>query len=391
MTRRTIFVDETSEIGGAEVNLVTIAQHLKQSGWGPSVIVPHDGPLCSTLTDAQIPLADVPGFSFLSSSFYVRHRYKVPSPLALVINAFRGSRWIMRLWRYFHLSEPAIIHTMSMWSHIFAGVAGRLADCPVVWHFQDIVSPSSGFGMYRRFLISWAGWVPSRIICISQKVAEQFEKSPDVRAKVRTIPNTIDIGKFTPAGEWGRFKNDGRPFTIGTAARFTPWKGHEVALQAARILKRRAIQFQWLFAGAEALGPPGYRAYLLDLVCQWGLEENVHFVGWVEDMPSFYRSLDVLVHVPTEPEPFGLVPAEAMASGLPVVSTLGGGTEGMIEAGGGILIPPGQAEALADALMMLWKSPAEMTRRGHDARRFAERTFSIERYIEQLTEIYRSL
>jgi glycosyltransferase involved in cell wall biosynthesis len=391
MTRRTLFVDDTSEIGGAEVNLVTIAQHLKQSGWDPSVIVPHDGPLCSTLTEAQIPLSDVPGFSFLSSSFYLRYCYKVPNPLALVINAFRGSRWIMRLLEYFRRSEPAIIHTMSMWSHIFAGVAGRLAGFPVVWHFQDIVSPSSGFGMYKRFLVSWARWVPSRIICISQKVADQFEKPPAVRAKVRIVPNTIDTGKFTPAGEQESFKNDGHSFTIGTVARLTPWKGHEVALQAARILKRQPVQFQWLFAGAETLGSPGYRAYLLGLVCQWGLEENVRFVGWVEDMPSFYRSLDVLVHVPTEPEPFGLVPAEAMASGLPVLATSGGGTESMIEAGGGILIPPGQAESLADALMMLWKSPAEMTKRGHVARRFAERTFGIEGYIEQLIEIYRGL
>jgi glycosyltransferase involved in cell wall biosynthesis len=258
-----------------------------------------------------------------------------------------------------------------------------------VWHLQDIVSPSSGFGLHRRLLIWWARRVATRILCISEKVAESVVDGGIDPDMIDVIWNTIDMEKFKPADGQGRPEDGAGGLVIGTAARFALWKGHDVALEAARELKRRSVPFRWLFAGGEALGAPGYRAHLLDLVRRWDLENEVRFEGWVADMPAFYRSLDVLVHVPTEPEPFGLVPAEGMATGLPVVAASGGGIDGMIEAGGGILVPPGQVEPLASALAALWESPAERERRGGAARRFAEERFSVKRYIEQLTALYR--
>jgi glycosyltransferase involved in cell wall biosynthesis len=389
MTGRVLFVDETAQIGGAEVLLATIARHLRRRGWEATVVLPEDGPLHDLLAQAEVPVACVPGFPFLSSSFYLGQRHKLPNPFALFVNALLGSLWVLRLRRAFRRRRPTVVHTMSMWSHVFAGLAGRLAGCSVVWHFQEIMSPSSGFGLYRRVLLWWAQRVPKHIICISNKVARQFAGGGVDPNRVDILWNTIDTETFAPAQGGAPIEGDGRPLTIGTAARFVRWKGHDVALRAARELKSRSVPFEWRFAGGEALGAPGYRAHLMDRVAEWGLEDEVRFVGWVDDMPTFYGSLDVLVHVPTEPEPFGLVPAEALAAGLPVVAASGGGIDDMIRAGGGILVPPDQAEPLVEALIGLEKSPGEVERRGEAARHFAERTFSVDAYIKQLTEIYR--
>jgi glycosyltransferase involved in cell wall biosynthesis len=161
-------------------------------------------------------------------------------------------------------------------------------------------------------------------------------------------------------------------------------------LRAARELKRRGVPFHWRFAGEEALGSPGYRAYLLGLVGEWGLEEHVELSGWVGDMPGFYRSLDVLVHVPVDPEPYGLVLAEAFSSRLTVVATPGG-ADPIVEAAGGVLVPPSDPVAVADALAELVERPGELAARQARARQVAEQLFDTRRYAQELAAIYDSV
>lgn len=390
MRRCVVFVGETSEIGGAEVNLITVTPQLRAAGWEPLVVVPRAGRLPTKLHDLGVTTCSILKPPLLSSSFYIGHRYKLPNPLALPINALQGMLWVVQLYLFFRRVRPTVVHTVSMWSHAFAGLAGRLAGCPVVWHFQDIVGARSGLGLYRKLVLLWARSIPTRIVCISEIVADQFRGSARAGGKVQVLWNTVDTRRYTFGDP--RDQDGGRhPLMIGTVARLTPWKGHEVALQAARLMKQRNIPFRWHFAGDARLGDPGYRAHLLELIRAWGLEAEVQLVGWVADMPAFYRSLDVLVHLPTEPEPFGLVLAEAMASGVPVIATTGGGAEHMVEPAGGLLVPPSQAGAVAEGLLRIWTAPLERAQRGERARRFAEQRFGTQRYIEQLVGIYQSL
>jgi glycosyltransferase involved in cell wall biosynthesis len=177
---------------------------------------------------------------------------------------------------------------------------------------------------------------------------------------------------------------------IGTAARLTHWKGQEVALRAARELQRRGVAFRWMFAGDEALGAPGYRDHLLELIRAWDLGREVELLGWVGDMAGFYRTLDVLVHVPIEPEPYGLVLAEALASGLAVVATPGG-ADGIVAAAGGAIVPAGRPEAVAAALIELAERPNVLASKQAQARQVAEHVFDTRRYAEELAAIYESL
>lgn len=390
MTRSVVFVDETSEIGGAEINLLMVAPGLKASGWDLRVVVPQAGRLGMRLHELGVAVDYVAKPALISSSFYVGHQYKLPNPLALLINPIQGLIWISRLRRCFDQTQPAVVQTVSMWSHAFAGLAARLAGYPVAWHFQDIVSHRSGFGLYRWLVLLWARYIPNRIICISDLVADQFRADARISAKVHVLWNTVDTTNYL-AGDLVAARNTDRPFTIGTVARLTPWKGHEIALAAALELKRRGTPFRWLFAGEEALGAPGYRSRLLDLIRTNGLEAEVELAGWVADMPGFYRSLDALVHVPTEPEPFGLVLAEAIAAGLPVIASAGGGADRLVELAGGTLVPARQAKPVAAALIALQARPDDLQQRKLRARAFAEQQFGVGSYTQQLIEIYQSL
>jgi glycosyltransferase involved in cell wall biosynthesis len=280
---------------------------------------------------------------------------------------------------------------VSLWSHALAGVAGRALGCPVVWHFQDLIDPAAGLGLYRRLLLGWAARWPSRILCVSEAVAAQFRASPPAWARTQVLWNTVDLARFTPRSDSADLGRAGCPLIIGTAARLTPWKGQEVALRTARLLKAQGVPFHWYFAGSEDLGSRGYQQYLAGLTRQWDLETEVTWLGWVGDMPTFYQQLDVLVHLPVEPDPWGLILTEAMAAGLLIIAAASGAAQQLVPAAGGELVPPNAPEAAAAQLVAAARNHPLTRARGRRARCYAESTFSVERYTEQLVQVYQAL
>ncbi len=302
-----------------------------------------------------------------------------------------GVIWMSQLYGLIRMARPAIVHTATIWTHIFAGLTARMTGRLVVWHLQDIVGPTAGFGLYRWFLQLWAGYVPHQIICVSEAVAMQLGTAPRVCSKVIVLWNAIDTGQAIYSRPACVPPDDVRVPVVGTVARLTPWKGHEVVLRAAARLRERGVDFRWRIAGDESLGSPGYHDYLASLISALDLADRVSLVGWQDDMPAFYRSLDLLVHPPIEPEPFGLVLAEAIVAGLPVIATRGGGIDALVEAGVGILVPPGRPDALADAVSSVLSDLEDWQRRAGAARTVAVRAFDIGGYIGKLVDIYESL
>ncbi len=389
MSERVLFIDETAQVGGAEVNLLTLAARLQARGWEVRVVLPEQGPLSEKLAAADVPVDYVPGVPDKSLSFHVGS-LKLPDPLAWLVDMWKSLTWVAGLRRYLRANEPPLVHTMSFWAHVCGGAAARLAGVPVVSHFQELVGVTSALGLYRRLIHAWARWVPDHIVCISPKVAEQFDRLPRLRAKTSVILNTVDVEEFAPVPEVNEetYGKDG--LRIGTVARLIPWKGQHVALEAAGMMKGK-IDFEWLFVGGASLGSSAYAQRVKNQAQRLGLEKHVEFVDWIEDMPDFYRSLDVLVHVPTEPEPFGLVLGEAMACGVPVVTTAGGGAEELVRAGQGLVVPPGDAEVVASSLLGLGESPEDRQARGREARGLAAQTFSVPQYVSQWLEVYQSV
>ncbi len=92
MNRQIFFIDETANIGGAEINLLVLLPELKKEGWEPHVALPQNGPLAVSMREKNIPVHIIPGAPKYSVSFYMREA-KVPNPLALVANALLGIVW----------------------------------------------------------------------------------------------------------------------------------------------------------------------------------------------------------------------------------------------------------------------------------------------------------
>jgi len=377
-----VFVTETSEIGGGEVVMTGLVEYMAEKGIHTIVLVPQNGPLATHLTAKNINICEVSRLPLFSTSFYCGNN-TFPNPFALVISSFLSVIWLFRLYQFFRSNNSSVVHTVSTWSHVVAGLAARLAGYPVIWHYHSII----GWGSYRWLMKLWARIIPARIICPSEIIASQFQNHPALRNKTDIVWNFVDTSIYRPVMQ---NRSMGK-MVIGTVARLTPWKGQDIALRAAKILREKGIQYTWVFAGDTKLGSKKYRNDLLNMVKQWGLEQNVTFLGYVDNMPEFYRSLDVLVHVPVKPEPFGMVVAEGIASGLPIIASAGGGTERMIKLGGGFLIRSGNAKDIVENLLKLIQFPQDRSNRSCQARYFAENNFSLEMYTDYWLAVYQSV
>jgi glycosyltransferase involved in cell wall biosynthesis len=376
--KKIVFVDETAQIGGAEINLLQILPLLVQSGWEPVVLLPNDGPLVDKLNTLGISYKVVHGGPFYSVSSYVGNQ-KIPNFLAWFLTFINGMRWSLALQRELRLIAPQAVQTVSLLAHIFGGWAAQQAGLPLVAHVQDIVECGSGFGIYTRIFQSWAAHIPSRLVCISPLVARQFRENASAVSKVLLIWNMIDSKKFFPT-ESPSQKDEIR---IGTVARLTRWKGQHIALQVAALLNSKRVNFQWAFLGTTALGDEDYARELQKIIKSSQLEQSVRFLGWVEDTSDFYRNLDILVHLPTEPEPFGLVIGEALSCGLPVITSHGGLDDIVVEAGG-LLVSTDNINSIADAILDLTGQPLAGTR----SREIAVKYFSQQAIFPKWLELY---
>jgi glycosyltransferase involved in cell wall biosynthesis len=167
-------------------------------------------------------------------------------------------------------------------------------------------------------------WLPHWIICNSRATAECFADS----SRVTVIPCGVETTLFHPSGRRGR-----EAPRIGMVARFSPEKGQHLLLDAAERLGRVRTDVEYVFAGAAFFGEGRYEEQIRSRAQGGPLAERVRFTGFVEDVPSLLRDLDIIVHPSVEPEGFGQIVAEAMMAGKPVVVSAAGGSAELVEDG----------------------------------------------------------
>jgi len=178
-------------------------------------------------------------------------------------------------------------------------------------------------------------------------------------------------------------------------AHLTPWKGHVDFLSIAMSVTSSLPTARFLIAGGaiyETAGHTGYADALMRRTVDLGLGGRVLFLGAREDIPDILASLDVLVHCPTAPEPFGRGVAEAMAVGRPVVAARAGGTQEIVEHDvTGVLVTAGDVRGFSTAVLRLLRDPELRERLGLAARLRAESMFQVDAHAQQVIDAYRNL
>lgn len=228
------------------------------------------------------------------------------------------------------------------------------------------------------------------MVAVSKEVYQaEVQRSGIDPKKVTMIPSGVQVQRFIdpdPASTeqlreaWGI---QPRTHLIGTVGRFVPPKGHTYLLDAIVRLQSQFPDVKTLVVGDGALlRPMEEKAQAL------GLSDAVVFTGIRRDVPEILALLDVFV-LPSLWEGLPIALLEAMAAGLPVVATRVGGVPEVVEDGvTGLLVPPRDPDALAEAITRLLRDPDLRCKMGQAGRERVESEFSVEKMVRKTETLY---
>jgi glycosyltransferase involved in cell wall biosynthesis len=222
------------------------------------------------------------------------------------------------------------------------------------------------------------------VVAISRAIGDLLTSAGVKQDRIRYIASGIDPEKFAPAVD-SRIGATGI-FTVGCLGALEERKGHRYLLEAAALLKARGLRVRY-----EIAGQGRRRAGLEAEVARLGLDEQVRFLGFVTDTAEFLAGVDLLV-MPSLQEGLGVAALEAMAAGRPVVaSRVGGLAESVLDGTTGLLVPPRDPAALAEAIAQLASSQALAQAMGKQGRDRVRREFSLENMAGQNESYYYEL
>ncbi len=245
-----------------------------------------------------------------------------------------------------------------------------------------------GESLLLRGLVERAGRARvSAFLAVSHAVADAVVASGTDPARVRVIHNGVDAAALRSAAAGAHAPDlPEASLLVGTVSRLEPVKGVEHLVRAAAVLARDRDDVAFVIAGEGPL-----RASLEALAESMHLGGRMRFLGHTESSAAVLSRLDVAV-VPSLSEGMGIVAVEAMALGVPVVASEAGGLVEVLGGGtAGVLVPPGDADALAAALAGLLDDAGERHRVGQAGRERAEAEFSLEVMVARHVEVYRAL
>jgi glycosyltransferase involved in cell wall biosynthesis len=396
-----VFLSPTGQTGGAEAALHDLLAGLREShpSWSLRLIVASDGPLVERVEALGVPVDVLPfpasvarlGDWGVGRGWWARVRFL----MRCAATALPAVGYLQRLRRLLRSNQPDVIHTNGLKMHLL-GAWARPRGSAVLWHLHDY----AGHRPFTARLLRRYADRCAAVVANSQSVADDVRQVCGGAVPVHPVWNAIDLDRFAPDGP--RIDLDavsglpaaGDVLRVGLVATFARWKGHETFLRALAMLPASLRVRGYIVGGPvyETSGSQTSVFELRELVRALGLEDRVGFTGFVPDASTAMRALDIVVHASTDPEPFGLVIAEAMACRKPVVVSRAGGASELIEPGvNALAFTPGEAAELARCIEELAGDANLRERLGLAGRSMAEQRFHRRRMASELTPIYESL
>lgn len=376
-----LFVNHNSDLYGASRSLLRMASRLIADRHTVHVVLPAPGPLHEKLTLAGATCHIMKGLAVVDRSSF-------KSCLGLISLFLRIVASPIKLMLLFRKVRPDIVHT-NVSVIVSTGLATRLAGSIHILHVREFYDEFKWlWRLYRRYLVATS----DRIVCVSSAVARQFHDN----GAVTIIHNGFPREEFVlpDQGRIERFRRHvGAPpdcLLVGLPGRIKLIrKGQEVFIEAASLLRDKHADVRYVIIGEPFPGNEHHEQELREQVRRLELGGQVIFVGGWQDMPAAYASLDLVVLASGQPEPFGGVVIEAMAMGKPVIGTRIGGTPEQIEHDvTGLLVPPNDAQALAQAMERLLADRQLRENMGKAGRELYEARFDYDIFYAKLTELY---
>jgi glycosyltransferase involved in cell wall biosynthesis len=356
---------ETSGPGGAEKMLISLVEHLDDHRYESIVCLPGDG--------------------WLNAELQARGVETMIRPQQPGLDA----GWLIDLVKILRRRRVGLMHAQEFSMNTYCSAASALTGIPIVTTVQG---KNYYPDRWRRRLAYRLVARQSRMVAVSDDIRRFLVKRVGVSEhRVTTIYNAIEPRAYRSdhstraviRRELGL--GEGRP-VIGTVGNLYPVKGHVHLLKAmAAVVARRPDAVCLILGRGELLGP------LRQTAAELGVDRNVRFLGFREDVAKILRAMDLFV-LPSLSEGLSLALLEAMAAGKAVVATaVGGNPEVVLNGHTGVLVPPEDAAALADAILLLLGDPALAGGLGESGRLRVDKEFSVTAMVQRYEALYAEL
>ncbi|OGO95459.1 MAG: hypothetical protein A3F41_02000 [Coxiella sp. RIFCSPHIGHO2_12_FULL_44_14] len=341
--KRILIVITALNVGGAEQHLLRILPELRQRGFNICVYVTnHPGTMAQEMENRGVHVIAPFGHTW----FTQRGRVFIYAVSLLTLIG-----WILRY-------KPSVLHFFLPGSYLLGGIAGWFMRCPCMIMSRRITHEYQK----NHFIIArFEKWLHKKmqfILANSLQIKKELQAEGVPESKLKIIYNGVDLNYYsTPIDRFQkRHALNLTPHTlvIMIIANLFTRKGHKDLLQALAQIKQN-LPHPWVLLCIGRDG--GEQRALENLREQWALTEHVHFLGERRDIAELQAIADVGV-LSSHEEGFSNALIECMAAGLPMIVThVGGNAEAILHRVCGIVVPPKEPSALAEAILTLAQDP----------------------------------
>lgn len=384
---RVLYLNTSGVVGGAEISLMTLLSELKRYQFEATVACPP-GEYVDRLKHCDLEV--IPTKIELLKPIrlkFSKKRFYVVNPIACLYNVLLVLLNALRLHKIIRKIQPHILHANSLEAIGLIALPSLLSNTPMIWHMRTLLQENSPT---EKFYVKCMSHFVKRIIAVSKAVRERLVASGADRNKIEVVYNPIDTYVFTPKSQSESRKKFNLPahsLIIGSLGRLHKEKGYEVFLKAANIIRKEFQNVLFLIAGKE--WKRHYRKKLSDLSHNLNLSQNLVLMDWQEDVHSLICALDILLLLPLTNEGFPRTLAEGMACEVAVIGSRIGGIKELIENNkNGLLVPPCDENAVAEAIDRLLKNRNLAARLAKQGRKTIETKFTVHRHLKKITKIY---
>jgi glycosyltransferase involved in cell wall biosynthesis len=370
-----LYLDHAPILGGAQVVLLNLIRALDDNRFAPQVATAADSPLIPELQAAGIVAMTVP-FGRLNQA-----------GIATPVNLLHAARAVTHL---IQQHQIALLHTNTVRAHIVGSLAAAFTRTPLVWTLHDNTFP--------RVLVRVLAPVPAQAITVSTWLRDLYGPL-GLAHKTVVIPNGLSM--TTPLETDAGLRQELRipmdaPLVINVG-RLVAGKAPHLFVEAARLVSWSVSNAYFVLVGGPDRLEPGQRpsAYadvLEQAVRESGLGERLILTGYRPDVARFYAAADLVAYCPVLPEGLPTVLLEAMRYAKPVVATATGGAKEIVRDGQtGRLVPPGNADALAAAILELLRDAGRARALGEAGRVRLNQEFDLQTQVAKIEQVYQAV
>ncbi len=353
---------ENLRIGGIEKMVSTIAQGLNKDKYDVKVYCLAEG---GAIADELI-----------------RNGYDVK---ILNLKTYHNPVNIIKLADLMRKDRVDILHTHGYFASTFARLAAIIAGVPII--FTKISSTYYELKLKHRLTERVLSLFSDRIICVSDAVKEFVVRAEGIDpGKITVIRNggaikPVSRPKVTLRSVWGIKEGDK---VIGTVARLEPVKGIEYLIKAAAKVVNAIDDVKLLIVGDGT-----QRQELGNLAKELRISDKVIFAGFLTNHQDALSIMDIFVLPSSTREGFSSALTEAMGFGLPVIATrIGGNVEAISDGINGVLVPPKDPDAMAEAIISLLKDPSRAKNMAGESKKLYCEKFSAGIMVKKIEELY---